>query len=286
MKQTLPNILIISLSLFPFCFNAQSSVYTSPNYNDGIFIKENANNKKYIPYTHLREADVAWEKRVWRRIDLKEKTNQAFYYPIEMTSNRKSFLQVLLKSILSKEIIAFSDEEFQVPYELSEIRNKLVIRSDSQDVEFFTETGEPVLVKSPGPVDSTWMFENFASIDIKEDWFFDKQKSVMEVRIVGIGINATLKDKEDLGPVNQFWIYFPACRPYFSKHEMHTTNNDGERRTFDDIFWKRKFSSSVLKENNVYDRPIESYAKGLDAQLESDKIKMDIFKWEHDLWHF
>ena len=83
-----------------------------------------------------------------------------------------------------------------------------------------------------------------------------------------------------------FYIYFPACRPYFAKHEVYNTKNDSERRTFEDIFWKRQFASTVVKETNVYDRNIEDYSKGIDALLESDRIKGDIFKWEHDLWHF
>ena len=83
-----------------------------------------------------------------------------------------------------------------------------------------------------------------------------------------------------------FYIYFPACRPYFAKHEVYNTKNDSERRTFEDIFWKRQFASTVTKETNVYDRSIENYSKGIDALLESDRIKGDIFRWEHDLWHF
>jgi hypothetical protein len=63
-------------------------------------------------------------------------------------------------------------------------------------------------------------------------------------------------------------------------------NNDAERRTFDDIFWKRMFSSYIRKETNVYDRSIVEYATGLDALLESDRVKSDIFKYEADLWQY
>ena len=52
------------------------------------------------------------------------------------------------------------------------------------------------------------------------------------------------------------------------------------------FFWKRQFASSVKKESNVYDRNIENYSKGIDALLESDRIKGDIFRFEHDLWQF
>ena len=54
----------------------------------------------------------------------------------------------------------------------------------------------------------------------------------------------------------------------------------------DDIFWKRMFASYIHKETNVYDRYINSYYTGIDALLESDRIKNDVFVYEHDLWHF
>ena len=286
MKRISHIFLILIVVLICNSTKAQVGIFTPGDYKDGIYEKENATNRRFIPYTHLREADVAWEKRTWRRIDMREKTNQPLYYPKEIVVSRISFLQMLTKYILSGQIMAFSDEEFQVPFEKSAIRDKMVLREDSADQDQFDKDGNQYTVKVAGAVDSTWMYENFATVDLKEDWFFDKQKSVLEVRILGIGINAYKKGKEDLGPVPQFWVYFPACRPYFAKHEVYNTKNDSERRTFEDIFWKRQFASTVYKETNVYDREIDGYSKGLDALLESDRIKGDIFKWEHDLWHF
>jgi hypothetical protein len=68
--------------------------------------------------------------------------------------------------------------------------------------------------------------------------------------------------------------------------EVFNTKNDSERRTFEDIFWKRQFASNVTKESNVYDRRIDQYAKGIEALIESDRVKSDIFRFEHDLWQF
>ena len=286
MKRISHIILALIVVLISNNIKAQVGVFQPGDYKDGIYDKENATNRRFIPYTHLREADVSWEKRTWRRIDMREKINQTLYYPTDIVVSRISFLQLMTKYILSGQIIAFSDEEFQVPFEKSAIRTKMVITADSAEQEQFDKDGNSFFLKVAGAIDSTWMYQNFSTVDVKEDWFFDKQKSVLEVRIIGLGINATLKGKEDLGPVNQFWVYFPACRPYFAKHEVYNTKNDSERRTFEDIFWKRQFASTVYKETNVFDRQIENYSKGIEALLESDRIKMDIFKWEHDLWHF
>ena len=106
------------------------------------------------------------------------------------------------------------------------------------------------------------------------------------MRILGLGFFAPIKGKEDFGEQPIFWVYFPACRPFFAKHEVFNVKNDSERRTFEDIFWKRQFASSVIKESNVYDRKIADYAKGIEALLESDRVKSDIFRFEHDLWQF
>ena len=37
--------------------------------------------KRVLPYDHVREADIFWEKRVWRVIDIREKMNLPFAYP-------------------------------------------------------------------------------------------------------------------------------------------------------------------------------------------------------------
>jgi len=287
MKRLHGSILLILLALLPFLSKAQPGVFQPGDYKDGIYDKENSLNRRFIPYTHLREADVTWEKRVWRRIDLREKVNHPLYYPIgDPIASRMSLMQMMVKYVLDGRIIAFKDEEFLVQIERAEIRSKLVQVGDSTDQDTFLPDGTQVTTRVPGAVDSTWIYENLMEIEIKEDWFFDKQKSALEVRIIGLGFNALKKGKEELGPMNQFYVYFPACRPYFAKHEVFNVKNDSERRTFEDIFWKRQFASTVYKESNVYDRDVDRYAKGIDALLESDRIKQDIFRLEHDLWQF
>jgi gliding motility associated protien GldN len=282
MKKAYYMMFVVIATLISIKLEAQLGVFQPGDYRDGIYDKENSTNRRYIPYTHLREGDVTWEKRVWRELDLREKQNQQLYYPIELVNGRNSLFQVLSRYILKGEVIAFSDEEFLIPFEPSAIKDKLK-KCDSIKESTFTEDGTEV-VTSRWNCDSTSIFREIYKYKLKEDWFFDKQKSVLEVRIIGIGAYQYVEAKD--GYLELFWVYFPACRPFFAKHEVYNAKNDSERRTFEDVFWKRQFSSVIVKETNVYDRRIAEYSKGIDALLESDRIKMDIFKWEHDLWHF
>ncbi len=275
-------IFIVFIFVAAFNMNAQPGVFQPGDYKDGIYEKENTTNRRFIPYTHLREADVAWEKRVWRDLDMREKINQQLYYPTDIVVSRISLFQVLAKYILSGKIMAFSDEEFLVPYEISAIKDKLK-KCDSIKESSFDADGNEIIT-SRWNCDSTSIYAEVQTYRLKEDWFFDKQKSVLEVRIIGMSARRYIEEKEAYSEL--FWVYFPACRPYLAQHEVFNPKNDSERRSFEDIFWKRQFSSKVHKETNVWDRQIDQYARGIDALLESDRVKNDIFRWEHDLWHF
>jgi len=123
---------------------------------------------------------------------------------------------------------------------------------------------------------------------LKEDWFFDKERSVLDVRIIGICPVIYAKDQNGniTGFKELFWLYFPECRYVFQNFFVQSRQNDSQRMSFDDLFWKRMFQSYIEKESNIYDRDIDQYKSGVDALLESEKIKEKIFKFEHDLWSF
>ena len=263
---------------------AQSSVL------DGTYIKEHTPNRRVIPYTHLREADVAWLKRVWREVDLRQKTNHVFYFPTKPMQGRKNLFDVIIDAIVNEGTLhAYStgdlgdDDMFTTELTLPEVQSQL---GDTiiQWVED-PDTGEMIETATFNELEST----QIKKCQIKEEWFFDNQRSVMDVRILGL---APVKEEYNLetgdfkGYAKLFWIYYPEARYVFSNAEVFNRANDAERRTMEDVIWKRMFDSYVIKESNVYDRNIAEYKKGLNALLEAEKIKENIFNVEHDLWHF
>jgi hypothetical protein len=131
-----------------------------------------------------------------------------------------------------------------------------------------------------------YVSKNIIQYKMKEDWFFDKERSVLDVRILGVcpvvydGLKAGGKYKE------LFWLYFPHLRPYLSRYYTYNEQNDAQWMSFDDLFFKRRFNAVMYKESNVYDRSVESYRMGADALMEADKIKEKIRTLEHDVWNF
>ena len=79
MKQFLSTCLTLTLAMFAL---VQNGVAQSPNVLDGAYVKETNLTKRVIPYPHLREADVMYKRRIWQEIDLRQKFNHPFYFPL------------------------------------------------------------------------------------------------------------------------------------------------------------------------------------------------------------
>jgi gliding motility associated protien GldN len=256
---------------------------------DGVYQKEHTVKRRVIPYAHLREGDVMWLKRIWRRMDLREKLNYPLYYPTTPINDRKNMFDVLAEALMeSGTVTAYNvgpigtDDEFTTPMTVEEVKG-LLFSKDTQFVEDI-ETGEFIEVVQPIAVTS----DEILWYEMKEEWFFDRQRSVMDVRIIGICPMKNKKNEfgESQGPQPLFWIYYPEARYVFNQQEVYNRQNDSERRTLEDIIWSRQFSSYIIKESNVYDRVISEYKAGMDALLEAEKVKEMLFLQEHDVWHF
>jgi gliding motility associated protien GldN len=278
-------VLTVLATLLASDFKAQEQTVL-----DGAYVKEHNATKRVIPYPPLREADVMWSKRIWRKIDLREKMNHPFFYPRTDIEDRKSLFGVIRHALLVEGSLtayglgpAFNDDEFRYPMNQNEVDtllNPVVTRYVENLV-----TGELEPVETPEPIESSIVTEYV----IKEDWIFDKQRSERYVRIIGIAPKAEDKDPatgEKRGNKWLFWLYFPECRYVFANADVYNRQNDAQRRTFEDLFQQRMFASYIIKESNVYDRDIQDYAIGLDALLEAENIKGDLFLIEHDLWHY
>ena len=256
---------------------------------DGAYIKEHTKTQRVVPYPYIREADVMWERRVWREIDLREKINLPLYYPTEPINDRKSLFDVIKQGILDDgSITAYdpgpigTDDEFTKVLQPTEVKEMLT-RSDTTWTDNIY-TGEQEQVITNTEVKSA----DIRKYRLKEDWVFDRQRSVMDIRIIGL---CPLKenigsDGEFRGYTPMFWLYFPELRYVLVNWDVFNRENDAERRSFDHIFWTRQFNSTITKVSNVYDRNISMYKSGIDALLEGEEIKEALFNFEHDLWNF
>jgi gliding motility associated protien GldN len=276
--------LILGIIVFAF-----AGIMNAQTFKD-IYPKSISENQK-INYPYLREADVIWSRKLYRIIDLREKMNQQLYYPvIPVADGRKSFMNIILDAIAKGKVNAYggdseaSPDSVIIPTTYADIqvklgagpvtRKKIDINTQLEKDTVINETAKPEEVKQ---------------LLIYEEWYFDKKHSKLDVRIIGICPIFMRMDEATGRQIKErlFWIRYDEVRDILAKKEVYNSFNDAQRISFDDYFMQRKFDSYIFAESNVYnDRFINQYTVGKDAMFESERIKKEVFNFEHDLWEY
>lgn len=275
---------------------------------DGAWDRMRHEEKRPIQYAPIREADVLWYKRVWQEIDVREKMNQPIYFPPSPSGEMRNLMQVILDGIAAGEITPYriDTDDFTIPYEPDQnmaraYRDRPQESRDS--IIYYTlmrelEPTEPRTMQRPTPP-----YEEFDTVitipfntadvyyyRIKEDWFFDAKRSVLEVRI--LGICPVMKNIDPItgevrGTTPLFWVYFPEARDVFVNAPVYNRRNDAQRLSYDDLFIRRFFNSTIYRASNVNDLRISEYITDeMEALREAQRIKEEIRNFEHDLWEY
>jgi len=165
-----------------------------------------ADNDGPIPYGYVDDRDVMWSKVVWEFVDLNQKINLPYYFPIDTTnisSDRRSLFDVLLKGIKQGKIKeAYTDSFFTSKITQDEIDTRLVnIRDENGYKDTFRIQTQDV--------------EGYM---LKGMWYFDKRQGEMKYRLLALAPMGKdvqtlgLEDIEDENLYELFWIFFPNAR--------------------------------------------------------------------------
>ena len=242
-----------------------------------------ADNDAPIPYGYVDDRDVLWSKVVWEFIDLNQKINLPYYFPIDTTnlsSDRRSLFHTILKGIKQGKIKeAYSDSFFTSKITQEEIAQRLVnVREENGYTDTFRIQTQDV-----------------AGYMIKGMWYFDKRQGELKYRLLALAPMGKdvqtlgVQDIEDEELYELFWVFFPSIRDVLHDAKVFNPKNKAQPISFDHLLNARRFSATIVREENIYgNRAIEDYVRGnsLFQLLEADKIKEDIRNREMDMWNY
>ena len=269
---------------------------------DRPWAEQNLADNKPITLQSINRDYLKDATMIWRVLDLREKMNHPLYFPTEVKGNWRSLMQVILDAIDSSEsnpepLRVYTDENINIPMSPEELRASM---GETKRIEILNDWGDPI---GDSTIFIAWGAKDVFQYILKECWYVDNQRSMLDVRIMALcpmfwyepQTDATMEEAdEDMPGVTnrrwrQFsWIDYNEIRPFLARNEVFNTQNFAQNRTFDDLFLQRRFSSFIKAKGNVYDhREINQYiVNGLDQILEAEKIKNEIRTREHDMWEF
>src|SRR5690242_15402527 len=248
-----------------------------------------------LPYQVLRQEDAAYDERIWREIDTREKINLPFRYSANEDNGNQRFISILFKAIQDGPdnggVTAFSpiDDRFTTPMTKAEVAK--AITGGTVSVPIYDSLGNVIGNKETMQEVN---LDSFYKFRIKEEVIFDKQSSRLFWRILGIAPvkRVITASGVDLGDTPLFWVYYPDMRPIFAKYYVYNGKNYGARMTWEDLFESRMFHGRIIK--STLDNPFDTYLKnqtGLKDRpilqlLQGEKIQNEIFNYEQNLWSY
>ena len=118
-----------------------------------------------------------------------------------------NYLKVLLKYKNSKESYnLFDSYDRNTPVKPKDLINRLVIKGDTVDEEFYKEDGSISTRSMLSPDDSLWFFDNLSGLNFTEDWIIDTVKFTCDINSKSYSPLVLIPSKEDLGPCSFYEI--------------------------------------------------------------------------------
>jgi len=274
--------------------NKVDSTTTALDSKVEIYQKENIPYKKPIPYAHVNEADVMKEWIVWREIDLRQRENFPLYFPTnpKTIGSRVNFFSLILAGVERGEITPYdpfpASDEFAHPITWEDIQSNPSLReSDRSESTVSVLTGNDTTLFYKGK--NLLEEENIQRIIIKEKIIINKKYSRLERRVIGFRLDFMILREGATDPtrIPVMWIYMDEARPLLARHPVFNPNNLAQNISFDDFFMQNRYKGLIIKQANAYNnRRISEYTTGLDALYEAQRIEMEIFDYEQDLWEY
>ncbi|TWI19977.1 gliding motility protein GldN [Sphingobacterium siyangense] len=245
---------------------------------DGFFQANSMEDAVPFAYPEVNKKNIRFYKRVWRDIDLKDEKNNLLAVP------GNSLIEVIMKAIEKGKLSLYSPDDDSFKGRLS-AQEGMARFADSVLVPIFDGEGNQI--------DSKMALNEFdparvTKFRVKEDIFFDKQRSRLETRIIGVAplmnITTSAELAESVGATPAFWLYFPQLRYSLIQVDISDPDKGLYDMTMDDFFVQNKFASTIVRESSPGMLQNLKDTENGGQQLDGKKVEEKLDAYKKKLW--
>ena len=262
----------------------------------------------------IPDYDIMYKKRLWRRMDLREKQNRPFF------AYNNEISKLIIEAVKAGVLFPYKNDSLKTRMTKEEFLENMKIPTveggltEEEKAMGFTEEDDDAWGDGWGDEESTtgdagWGDEEadaseatsadeyfYANqvvlLEIMEDWVFDKRRSRLfyDIQAVSLVLPAENFDsglEKKLGAfkykdLENLFRSMPEEAIWFNPQ------NSAEHRNLADAFMLRLFSARLIKVSNPEDAYIADIYNRTpkDGLIASQRIEEELLQLEHELWEY
>jgi len=253
--------------------------------DDGYYKSIVMTNAKPFPIHDVNPNNIRFYHRYWRDILLKDPRNHKFSTP------GSTLIEALLKGVKDKKVVPYDPtggtaentggDAFVQPMSYDQLMGKM---RDTATIDILDKDGNKIGSRRQL---NDFSPDKVAGYRIKEDYYFDKQRSKFESRMIGIAplITLRLTNGDTIGTQPVCWFKFNECRKIFATMDVSDPEKNLYDVSMDDMFVQRQFNSKIIEESNPLGQRIEDYIKDpADRDKESARIEKKLADYKKNIF--
>lgn len=238
-------------------------------------------------FAQTHSSDIMYKKEVTRALDLREPSNVSFL------AQGSEITKLFIDAVLNKEIKAYSNDSLATHLTITEFKKRITLpeQGGMDDIDDFCcdEENEEGKNKQIVIEDEYYFAKDLYQMEIKEDLYFDKEKSVMKYKIKTITFYIPADHPDNIKgiqlPVASF--NYDDCVKLFQNNQKavwYNAANDQTHLNLADAFEMRLFSSYIIKVSNPNDAYIIDTYGQTESRIYSERENIQLMEYEHHLW--
>ena len=268
---SIKNVSVAVFSLLLSCGFSATAQEDNKNYNE---------NSVYP----INKEDQLFRKRIWRRLDLKEKQNQPLF------SKNNEITRFLINHVLDGSLTPYKGDSLTSTFTIAEFREAIKIPTGSVEGDIFASSDD-----QGAAIEEFYFPKNFSILEMMEDVIFDKVRSRLYFDIQSICMWLPARDKDQTvdTPLDEPIAFFKykelekLFRENPTEAIWYNRVNPAEHKNIADAFLLRLFKGRIIKVDNPSDALLEDiYSTQRQALYASQEEEFKLMEMEHNLWEY
>lgn len=232
------------------------------------------------------DADLVWQRDIYRQIDLKKEVNTPLYFPEDVIDGQENLFRMMLNLVIQGKIPAY---EYLDGREVFTDQYKIKVGEMLDRFGLYYQEAKGSTANNPKYeiAEADVPTNQVLNYYVIEKWEFDKRSNQTKTRIVAIcPILNRIGDYGEETRYPMFWVKFDALRPYMAQQYVFLSDdNNLARYSLDDFFTMGMYEGDIVKTKNLRNLSmVQMFPDPDDMKAASDSIDRRLRNFGGNLW--